>query len=40
MPKDDLPGPQHSKVFNALVERGMTTEQPVVICKPLTFKPR
>ncbi len=40
MPKDDVPGPRCTEKFNALIARGMTTEAPVKISKPIQFKPR
>lgn len=40
MPEDDVPGPPFRQAFNALIQRGMTTEKPVVVSKPIQFKPR
>jgi hypothetical protein len=40
MPKGDRPGNPQKQIFNAMAERGMTTQTPVTVLKPLHFKPR
>lgn len=40
MPKGDKPGPSQRQIFNAMAAKGMVTENPVKIMKPIQFKPR